>query len=113
MLQNVIVAGARRAMSTSGIHLKKLEEIEGEKVMYTLMDLERAYATVGKSLLPEFFPNAEGLTDSETHWWGGQHSEYEAHRATKKPESLRYRRTPSTLTVSVRGEHNRSTARRA
>ncbi|KAF8600441.1 hypothetical protein BDV93DRAFT_588261 [Ceratobasidium sp. AG-I] len=68
MLQNVIVAGARRAMSTSGIHLKKVEAIEGEKVMHTLMDLERAYATVGKSLLPEFFPNAEGLTDSETRW---------------------------------------------
>lgn len=108
MLQNVVVAGARRNMATSGIHLDVVEVINGGKVMDTLMDLDQAYPKVGRSLLSEFFPCAEGLTDAEVKWWDGQRSEYDALRAEKRPDSLRYERATSTMVRSMRDEYKQS-----
>ncbi|THV03518.1 hypothetical protein K435DRAFT_817242 [Dendrothele bispora CBS 962.96] len=66
MLQNVLVAGARRSPASRGIHLEQIEEFKGQKVMHALMDVERAYHRVGRSLLAEFFPNDKELRKEET-----------------------------------------------
>ena len=83
MVQNVVVAGAKRGISTSGIHLEKIEEFKGKKVMHSIMDLEEAYPTVGKPLLNEFFPNAGGLRPAEEKWWAGNKTEYEESRGER------------------------------
>ncbi|THU81968.1 hypothetical protein K435DRAFT_464847 [Dendrothele bispora CBS 962.96] len=104
MVQNVIVAGARREMSTTGVHLKKIEVIEQLKVMDTLMDLEVAYKGVGKSLLKEFFPN--DMRPAEDLWWSGNRVDYDKERGEKRPESM-LKRYPILTTVSLaRDEHN-------
>ncbi|KAI9767031.1 MAG: hypothetical protein M1840_005990 [Geoglossum simile] len=68
MVQNVIVAGASRRPSAFGIHLKYRESFFRPKVMEALMDTEKQYPQVGRSLLPTFFPG--DLKESETDWWG-------------------------------------------
>jgi hypothetical protein len=88
MIQNVVVAGARRSPSANGIHLKRIEKFEQRKVMDALMDLETAYPTVGRSLVPEFFSDARGLKPVERKWWDGTKEEYEEARRKKRPDSL-------------------------
>jgi hypothetical protein len=51
MGQNVVVAGARRKPSASGIHLTKVKEFKERKVMYVLMDVEKEYPGTGRSLI--------------------------------------------------------------
>ncbi|KAL0564947.1 hypothetical protein V5O48_017089 [Marasmius crinis-equi] len=87
MVQNVIVAGAKRDAGTSGIHLEEIEVFRQFKVMDTLMDLEDAYKHVGKSLLSEFFP--DGLRTAEQDWWAGNRRVYQQERKEKRSESLR------------------------
>lgn len=77
MIQNVIVAGVRRDMSTSGIHLVPVEKIEGTKVMDALMDLEINHKGVGESLVSEFFPKLKAI---ETKWWAGDRTAYDEKR---------------------------------
>ncbi|KAK0201164.1 hypothetical protein DFS33DRAFT_1456339 [Desarmillaria ectypa] len=86
MVQNVLVAGAERHISTSGIHLEKIEEYRQRKVMDALMDLEEDYPKVGKSLVTEFFPS--GLHGAETQWWAGSKDVYKKLREEKRPDSL-------------------------
>ena len=86
MIHNVLVAGAKREASTTGIRLKKVETIQQQKVMDALMDLETAYETVGKSLLDEFFPGK--YRPAETQWWEGNKDAYETKRRHERPTSL-------------------------
>lgn len=88
MIQNVIVAGARRRSGASGIHLEKVEDFERKKAMHALMDVEDAYPKVGRCLLAEFFPNEGGLSPDEVSWWKGDKEAYNEWRAAKHPESL-------------------------
>ncbi|THV03993.1 hypothetical protein K435DRAFT_817067 [Dendrothele bispora CBS 962.96] len=85
MIQNVIVAGARREIGTSGIHLERIEEFRQEKVMDVLMDVECAYKSVGKSLVAEFFPS--DLRPAEDLWWSGNKESYEKNRKKNRPGS--------------------------
>ncbi|KAK0189969.1 hypothetical protein F5146DRAFT_1053382 [Armillaria mellea] len=75
MVQNVLVAGAERPCSTSGIHLERIEEIQQEKIMDALMDLEEGYVKVGKALVTEFFPKE--LREAEKQWWAGSKMSYD------------------------------------
>ncbi|KAK0462712.1 hypothetical protein IW261DRAFT_177294 [Armillaria novae-zelandiae] len=86
MVQNVLVAGTERRISTSGIHLEKVEEYQRGEVMDALMDLEEDYPKVGKSLVGELFPS--GLREAETQWWVGKKERYEKVREEKRPGSL-------------------------
>ncbi|KAF8221873.1 hypothetical protein L208DRAFT_1426505 [Tricholoma matsutake] len=95
MIQNVIVAGVRRDMSTSGIHLVPVEKIEGTKVMDALMDLEINHKGVGESLVSEFFPKLKAI---ETKWWAGDRTAYDEKRF-KDP--LRKRKDRWAVAVSM------------
>lgn len=86
MIHNVVVAGAKRSASTTGIHLKKVERIQQTKVMDALMDLENAYEKVGRSLLEEFFPGS--FRPAETQWWEGKKDAYDNKRIDERPTSL-------------------------
>ncbi|SJL08718.1 uncharacterized protein ARMOST_12087 [Armillaria ostoyae] len=86
MVQNVLVAGTERHISTSGIHLEKVDEYQQEEVMDALMDLEEDYPKVGKSLVGELFPS--GLHEAERQWWAGSKEGYEKLRGEKRPGSL-------------------------
>lgn len=83
MVQNVLVAGTEREISTSGIHLELVEEYQQKKVMNVLMDLEEDYPKVGRSLVAEFFPS--GLRDAETQWWMGSKDVYNKFRRESQP----------------------------
>ncbi|KAK7056637.1 hypothetical protein VNI00_002354 [Paramarasmius palmivorus] len=87
MLQNAIVAGARRGIGTSGIHLEVVEEFSRRKVMHAIMDLEQAYPSTGRPLLSEFFPNESKLREDEVKWWSGDRTEYDEKR--KETEAYR------------------------
>uniref|UniRef100_A0A0W0FIP1 Uncharacterized protein n=1 Tax=Moniliophthora roreri TaxID=221103 RepID=A0A0W0FIP1_MONRR len=75
MLQNAFVAGARWSMGTTGIHLTKIQEFGGPKVMHVIMDFEMAYLQLGRPLLDEFFP--ENLCEAEVKWWAGDWMQYD------------------------------------
>lgn len=66
IVQNALAAGYPRDLSTTGIHLKKKDSIEGGKVMEALMRAEEKERYVGISLLPIFFPG--GLRPKEEEW---------------------------------------------
>jgi len=104
MIQNVIVAGARREIGTTGIRLEKIEVIQRHKAMDTLMDVELAYKNVGKSLVNEFFPN--GMKPAETQWWSGNREVYEIEREKKRPQSLMDRGTVAQRALQARREHS-------
>ncbi len=87
MIQNVVLAGASRRPSTTGIHLTKIKSIEQSKVMDALMDLESYQEHCGRSLLPEFFNGK--LRPAEEKWWDGSDTEqYERVRRERRPASL-------------------------
>lgn len=56
MLQNVFVAAWRRRPEAFGLPLVYKGVIGNEKVMKTLMDVERRHKKLGKSMVPTFFP---------------------------------------------------------
>ncbi|PBK87257.1 hypothetical protein ARMGADRAFT_1016762 [Armillaria gallica] len=87
MVQNVLVAGTERHISTSGIHLEKVEEYQRRKVMYALMDLEKKHPNVGESLVGEFFPS--GLLEDEKRWWAGDKEGYERRRREEEEKARR------------------------
>ncbi|KXN92751.1 hypothetical protein AN958_02718, partial [Leucoagaricus sp. SymC.cos] len=82
MLQNVIVAGGKRAPTARGIHIEHVEEFSRKKVMHALMDAEVAYPRLGKVLLGEFF-SPESLTQAEAEWWDGNEKDYDDSRPPK------------------------------
>lgn len=86
MVQNMVVAGASRAIGTTGIHLEEIETFEQTKVMDALMDVECEYKNVGKSLVGEFFNGS--LRPAEEKWWNGDRQEYDDERKAKRPQSL-------------------------
>lgn len=86
IFHNVYVAGAKRKASATGIHLKKVEIIQRQKVMDALMDLENAYETVGRSLLDEFFLGK--LRPAEKQWWEGNKDAYDTKRREERAASL-------------------------
>ncbi len=67
MVQNIIVAGVARDPKVFGIHLKRVGEVKGNKVMHVLMRTEDNYPRVGASLVPVFFPGR--LRESEQSFW--------------------------------------------
>ncbi|KAK0442184.1 hypothetical protein EV421DRAFT_598193 [Armillaria borealis] len=103
MVQNVLVAGTERHIGTSGIHLKKIEEYQQEKVMDTLMDLEKDYPKVGKSLVTEFFPS--GLHEAEAQWWAGSKEGYEKLRRERRSNSSP-KQGPVTYDVAQARQHH-------
>lgn len=67
MLQNIFVAGWKRTPEAYGIPLEFVEVIGDVKVMRTLMEVERKYEHLGKSMLGAFFPG--NLRDDDTRQW--------------------------------------------
>ncbi len=103
MVQNVLVAGTERHISTSGIHLEKVEEYQQEDVMDALMDLEEDYPTIGKSLVGELFPSS--LHEAETRWWAGEREGYKKVREEKRPDSLAKRGLVTDRAAQARQYH--------
>ncbi|KAL3478309.1 hypothetical protein BJX99DRAFT_224624 [Aspergillus californicus] len=67
MLQNILVAGWKRTPEAYGVPLDFVEVVGDVKVMSTLMELERKYEKLGRSLLGTFFPG--DLRDNEVKQW--------------------------------------------
>ena len=67
IVQNIIAAGVRRDLGTTGIHLiRHGDPIHDRKVMQALQKAEEKEPYVGLSLLPTFFPG--GLRADEEQW---------------------------------------------
>jgi hypothetical protein len=67
MLQNIVVAGWKRTPAAYGIPLDFVEVIGEVKVMQTLMEVERKYEKLGKSMIGTFFPG--DLREHELKEW--------------------------------------------
>lgn len=117
MGQNVVVAGARRKHSASGIHLERVAVFQRQRSMQTLMDVDSDpdFQDIGRALLKVFFPEKDSLRPSETKWWNGEKEEYEKQRAGKrstpagsvtpeKSERLGYPQTSSVISHKI--EHS-------
>lgn len=65
MIHTTLVTGAPRRPEWFGIHLKFREVFVRRKVMEALKVAEEKYPTLGKSLLPTFFPNGVRAEDGE------------------------------------------------
>ncbi|OMP86834.1 hypothetical protein BK809_0000509 [Diplodia seriata] len=68
MLQNIYVAGARRRPEAAGVPLEFREVVGETKVFDTLLEVERKYPRLGKSMLDTFFPGGR-LTNEERARW--------------------------------------------
>ncbi|KAF2494622.1 hypothetical protein BU16DRAFT_618656 [Lophium mytilinum] len=95
MVQNLVVAGARRDPAMHGIPLKHVETIVSAKVMDGLMDVEVGYKNAGYALLEEFFPGY--LRADETAWWDGETAAYDGKRMGQKE----WRGVPRSVGVEV------------
>ncbi|KAL4976414.1 hypothetical protein BDW66DRAFT_134926 [Aspergillus desertorum] len=67
MLQNIFVAGWKRTPAAYGVPLDFVEVVGEVKVMGTLLELERRYEKLGRSLLGTFFPG--DLRENEVKQW--------------------------------------------
>lgn len=67
MLQNIFVAGWKRSPDAFGIPLEFVDVVGEVKVMQTLMQVERKYEKLGKSMLATFFPG--DLRENEVKQW--------------------------------------------
>ncbi|XDG05627.1 hypothetical protein ABKA04_005242 [Annulohypoxylon sp. FPYF3050] len=67
ILDNIFAAGASRTPKDFGIPLAFKGVIGHRKVMQALLEVERVYPRVGKSMLPVFFPG--GLKPEEDAEW--------------------------------------------
>lgn len=65
MIQNIVIAGARRSPSALGFHLKQIGEFRDKKVLKVLCDAEEKFEDVGFVLRPIFFPGKEQQTDTD------------------------------------------------
>ncbi|EED16997.1 conserved hypothetical protein [Talaromyces stipitatus ATCC 10500] len=79
MLQNIFVAGWKRTPAAYGIPLEFVDVIGEAKVMSTLMELEKRYEKLGKSMLGTFFPG--DLRDSEVKEWAAIAEEWKEKKA--------------------------------
>ncbi len=67
MLQNIFVAGWKRTPTGYGVPLDFVEVVGEVKVMQTLMEVEKKYEKLGKSMLGTFFPG--DLRENEVKQW--------------------------------------------
>ncbi|KAL4780666.1 hypothetical protein BJX76DRAFT_360650 [Aspergillus varians] len=67
MFQNIFVAGWKRTPAAYGVPLDFVEVIGEAKVMQTLMEVEKKYEKLGKSMLGTFFPG--DLRENEIKQW--------------------------------------------
>ncbi|KAL5337964.1 hypothetical protein BJX70DRAFT_367805 [Aspergillus crustosus] len=67
MLQNILVAGWKRTPEAYGVPLEFLEVVGEVKVMAALMEVERRYEKLGRSMLGTFFPG--DLRENEVRQW--------------------------------------------
>ncbi|KAL9089709.1 MAG: hypothetical protein Q9159_002356 [Coniocarpon cinnabarinum] len=86
IIHNATVAGAPRRPENFGIHLEAESFIGGPKVMPVLMDTERRYPHVGRSMLQTFFPGK--LWAEEEQEWHLFDLEAKAHDAEIKAKRL-------------------------
>ncbi|CEL10983.1 hypothetical protein ASPCAL14090 [Aspergillus calidoustus] len=85
MLQNIFVAGLKRTPEAYGVPLDFVEVIGEVKVMATLMEVEKKYEKLGKSMLGTFFPG--DLRENEVREWeviAAEWKEKKAARGEKK-----------------------------
>ncbi|OJJ08384.1 hypothetical protein ASPVEDRAFT_47531 [Aspergillus versicolor CBS 583.65] len=67
MLQNIFVAGWKRTPAAYGVPLDFVEVVGEVKVMQALMEVEKKYEKLGKSMLGTFFPG--DLRENEIKQW--------------------------------------------
>lgn len=79
MFQNIFVAGWKRTPKAYGIPLDYVDVVGDVKVMKTLMELERIYEKLGKSMLGTFFPG--DLREKEVEEWAAIAEEWKEKRA--------------------------------
>ncbi|KAH8701574.1 hypothetical protein BGW36DRAFT_101414 [Talaromyces proteolyticus] len=79
MLQNIFVAGWRRTPAAYGVPLEFVEVIGEVKVMQTLMEVERKYEKLGKSMLGTFFTG--DLRENELQEWADIAQEWKMKKA--------------------------------
>ncbi|GFF87114.1 hypothetical protein IFM61606_02822 [Aspergillus udagawae] len=79
MLQNIFVAGWKRTPAAYGVPLEFIGVVGEVKVMQTLMEVERRYEKLGKSMLGTFFPG--DLRDSEVKEWEAISQEWKEKKA--------------------------------
>jgi hypothetical protein len=82
ILQNMFVAGWQRRPEALGVPLDFIDVVGDVKVMGTLMEVERKYEKLGKSMLGTFFPG--DLRDNEQKQWDDIAEEW----ANKKGKAL-------------------------
>ncbi|KAF2832729.1 hypothetical protein CC86DRAFT_366431 [Ophiobolus disseminans] len=63
MAQNILVAAWPRQSGVNGIHLDYQQCFMGKRVFDTIVEVEEVHPTVGRSLVPVFFPN--GITEDQ------------------------------------------------
>ncbi|KAL4935531.1 hypothetical protein BDV06DRAFT_206794, partial [Aspergillus oleicola] len=79
MLQNVFVAGWKRTPGAYGVPLDFVEVVGEVKVMGTLMEVEKKYEKLGKSMLGTFFPG--DLRENEVKQWDAIAAEWREKKA--------------------------------
>ncbi|KAL4913024.1 hypothetical protein BDW62DRAFT_193414 [Aspergillus aurantiobrunneus] len=79
MLQNIFVAGWKRTPGAYGVPLDFVEVVGEVKVMQTLMEVEKKYEKLGKSMLGTFFPG--DLRDNEVRQWEAIAAEWKEKKA--------------------------------
>jgi hypothetical protein len=79
MLQNIFVAGWKRAPAAYGVPLEFIGVVGKVKVMQTLMEVERRYEKLGRSMVGTFFPGE--LRDSEVKDWEAIAQEWKEKKA--------------------------------
>ncbi|KAL2812673.1 hypothetical protein BDW59DRAFT_178523 [Aspergillus cavernicola] len=81
MLQNIFVGGWKRTPSAYGVPLEFVEVIGEVKVMQTLMEVEKRYEKLGKSMLGTFFPG--DLRDNEVREWEAIAEEWKQKKSSR------------------------------
>ena len=66
-IQNLFVAGWPRKLEALGVPLDFIDVVGDVKVLNTLMEVERRYEKLGKSMLKTFFPG--DLREDEKRQW--------------------------------------------
>ncbi|EBA27273.1 hypothetical protein KXW98_002481 [Aspergillus fumigatus] len=79
MLQNIFVAGWKRTPDAYGVPLEFIGVVGEVKVMKTLMEVERRYEKLGKSMIGTFFPG--DLRENEVREWEAIAQEWKEKRS--------------------------------
>jgi hypothetical protein len=84
IVQNVFVAGRSMKPENFGIHLDYVKVFGKTKVMDTLLDVERSYPGIGRSMRDEFFPG--NLRPDGVQAWEQIERSTESKRQVKMPQ---------------------------